>query len=105
VFLALIADTHLPRGDRRLTDSCLDVLRAVDLIVHAGDFSESSVLADLRTLGPVAAVHGNVDSAQRRIPDRSTKREEEHGVAQSRAADRALADRHSVPARHRAVDQ
>ncbi|HEX5893509.1 MAG TPA: metallophosphoesterase family protein [Solirubrobacterales bacterium] len=64
MFLALIADTHLPRGDRRLTDSCLDVLRAVDLIVHAGDFSESSVLADLRTLGPVAAVHGNVDSAE-----------------------------------------
>jgi hypothetical protein len=55
VFLALIVDTHLPRGDRRLTDSCLDVLRAVDLIVHAGDFSESSVLADLRTLGPVSA--------------------------------------------------
>jgi putative phosphoesterase len=34
--------------------------------VHTGDFSESSVLAELRELGPVAAVHGNVDSAELR---------------------------------------
>ena len=61
--LALIADTHLPRGDRFLPKRCLDTLRAADLIVHAGDFSHQSVLADLRELGPVAAVHGNVDSA------------------------------------------
>ena len=69
--LALIADTHLPRGDRRIPDSCLEALRAADLIVHAGDFSQQSVLADLRELGPVAAVHGNVDSAElhRELPE------------------------------------
>jgi putative phosphoesterase len=64
--LALIADTHLPRGARRLPDSCLQVLREADLIVHAGDFSDASVLAELRELGPVAAVHGNVDSPELR---------------------------------------
>ncbi len=71
MLVALIADTHLPRGNRRLPDSCLDVLRAADLIVHAGDFSHQSVLADLRELGPVAAVHGNVDSAElrRELPE------------------------------------
>jgi putative phosphoesterase len=39
--------------------------------VHTGDFSESSVLAELRELGPVAAVHGNVDSAElrRELPE------------------------------------
>jgi uncharacterized protein len=39
--------------------------------VHTGDFSEPSVLADLRELGPVAAVHGNVDSAElrRELPE------------------------------------
>jgi putative phosphoesterase len=42
------------------------VLRAADLIVHAGDFSRPSVLADLRELGPVAAVRGNVDSPELR---------------------------------------
>jgi putative phosphoesterase len=41
-------------------------LRAADLIVHAGDFSEASVLAELRELGRVVAVHGNVDSPELR---------------------------------------
>jgi putative phosphoesterase len=41
-------------------------MRAADLIVHAGDFSQPSLLADLRELGPVAAVHGNVDSPELR---------------------------------------
>jgi uncharacterized protein len=36
------------------------------LIIHAGDFSQPSVLANLRELGPVAAVHGNVDTAELR---------------------------------------
>jgi uncharacterized protein len=56
----------LPRGERRLPDRCLDALEAADLIVHAGDFSDASVLADLRELGPLAAVHGNVDSPELR---------------------------------------
>jgi putative phosphoesterase len=64
--LALIADTHMPRGDRRLPEASLEALRAADLIVHAGDFSQLSVLDHLRELGPVAAVHGNVDSAELR---------------------------------------
>ena len=37
--LALIADTHLPRGRRRLPEACVERLRAADLVVHAGDFS------------------------------------------------------------------
>jgi putative phosphoesterase len=36
------------------------------LIVHAGDFSEASVLAQLRELGRVIGVHGNVDSPELR---------------------------------------
>jgi uncharacterized protein len=54
-----------------LPDQCLDVMRAADLIVHAGDFSEGSVLEQLRGLGNVAAVHGNVDSPElrRELPE------------------------------------
>jgi putative phosphoesterase len=69
--LAIISDTHLPRGGRALPDTCLDQLRAADLILHAGDLMELSVLADLERLGPpVHAVRGNVDSAelQARLP-------------------------------------
>ncbi len=49
----------------------MEVLQGADLIVHAGDFSHQSVLAELRELGPVAAVHGNVDSPalRRELPE------------------------------------
>ena len=59
--IAIISDTHLPRGSRALPEACLDRLRAADLIVHAGDFSRLEVLEALRQLGPVTAVRGNVD--------------------------------------------
>jgi uncharacterized protein len=49
-----------------LPDRCVEELAAADLIVHLGDFSGPEVLARLRDLGPVAGVHGNVDSAELR---------------------------------------
>ena len=62
MLIAVIADTHLPRGRRRLPDGCLDRLAAADLILHAGDFTAAEVLDALEAIGPpVAAVHGNVD--------------------------------------------
>jgi uncharacterized protein len=71
VRLAVIADTHLPRGHRRLPDGCLERLRTADAILHAGDLIALSVLAELQALGPpVHAVRGNVDSSelQARLP-------------------------------------
>jgi uncharacterized protein len=62
--IAVISDTHLPRGRRALPDACVAQLRAADLIIHAGDFSTLAVLHELQALGPpLAAVHGNVDEA------------------------------------------
>jgi putative phosphoesterase len=71
VRLAVISDTHLPRGNRRLPDACLAHLRESDLILHAGDLSTLAVLDLLGSLGPaVHAVHGNVDDLEvtRRLP-------------------------------------
>ena len=60
--VAIISDTHLPRGARELPDACLERLREADAIIHAGDFVTREVLESLRALGPpVTAVHGNVD--------------------------------------------
>jgi putative phosphoesterase len=65
VELAIIADTHLPRGARQLPDACVARLRGADLIVHAGDLVALEVLRELEALGPaVAAVHGNVDAGE-----------------------------------------
>jgi putative phosphoesterase len=60
--LAVISDTHLPRGARRLPDRCVALLRGADAILHAGDLSSAETLAELRALGPpLHAVYGNVD--------------------------------------------
>jgi putative phosphoesterase len=61
--IALLGDTHLPRGARRLPDACVEILRDADLILHTGDFTTLSVLEELRELGPVEGVHGNMDEA------------------------------------------
>ncbi len=62
--IAIISDTHLPRGRRALPDACVERLKAADLIIHAGDFMRLSVLRDLQALGPrVVAVYGNVDDS------------------------------------------
>lgn len=50
----------------------MEKIRAADALVHAGDFSAASVLADLKALCPVVlAVHGNVDDAElrRELPE------------------------------------
>jgi putative phosphoesterase len=68
--IALLGDTHLPRGARRLPDDCLRLLEASALILHTGDFTAASVLEDLLTLGRVEGVHGNMDDAvlRRELP-------------------------------------
>ena len=72
MLIAVVSDTHLPRGARWLPDGCVERIRAADLLIHAGDLSTPEVLEELEALGPpVAAVHGNVDSAElrRRLPE------------------------------------
>jgi uncharacterized protein len=62
VRLAIISDTHMPRGNRSLPAACVAELRAADAILHAGDFMRVEVLQALEALGPpVHGVYGNVD--------------------------------------------
>lgn len=65
--VAVISDTHLPRGARRLPDACLRELDGADLILHAGDFVTAEVLEELRGLAPVDGVHGNQDDPELRL--------------------------------------
>lgn len=72
--LAIISDTHMPRGARRIPDACLERCRDADAVVHAGDLIDVSVLELLRALGPpVHAIHGNVDgeAVRRLLPARA----------------------------------
>ena len=72
MLIAVISDTHLPRGARRLPEACVERIEAADLLLHAGDFSTLEVLRELEAIGPpVVGVHGNQDSAalRRLLPE------------------------------------
>jgi uncharacterized protein len=42
------------------------LLERADLILHTGDVTAASALAELESFGPVAAVHGNMDEPELR---------------------------------------
>lgn len=64
MIVGLISDTHIPDKARTLPVALVDRMRAVDLILHAGDFTTTETLDYLRTLAPVYAVFGNVDDLE-----------------------------------------
>lgn len=56
--IGLISDTH-----SLLRPEALAALQGSDLIIHAGDVGEFTVLEQLGTIAPVVAVRGNIDKA------------------------------------------
>ncbi len=71
MLVAVVSDTHLPRGSRKLGDACVEQLRRSELILHCGDLSSLSFLEELLALGPpVRAVYGNADepALRERLP-------------------------------------
>jgi uncharacterized protein len=64
MMVATIADTHLPKGKRRLPDRCLELLAGADAVIHAGDFTSLEALRELESIGtPLHAVRGNCDDS------------------------------------------
>ncbi|MGQ9546866.1 MAG: metallophosphoesterase family protein [Dehalococcoidia bacterium] len=61
--IAVLADTHVHRLEQ-LSRTVIDALYTVDLIIHAGDFTEMQLLIELRQLKEVKGVHGNMDSTE-----------------------------------------
>jgi putative phosphoesterase len=69
--IAILADTHMPKGARRLPPRCVELVSAAEAVIHAGDFFAPVALEELKALCPrVHAVHGNVDepALQRALP-------------------------------------
>jgi len=63
VQIAVLADTHVHKLEH-LPKKIIDAFSTVDLIIHAGDFTDVQLLKDLRRLREVKAVHGNMDSTE-----------------------------------------
>jgi putative phosphoesterase len=64
--IGVISDTH-----GRLPSGLSNAFKDVDLIIHAGDIGEETVLDKLSKIAPVAAVRGNMDFGKwtRHLPE------------------------------------
>lgn len=60
--IGVISDTHMPRRRTSLPSFVLDAFRNVEIILHAGDINDWSVLRELNQLAPTTAIAGNTDS-------------------------------------------
>ncbi|MBA2661556.1 MAG: metallophosphoesterase family protein [Bradymonadaceae bacterium] len=60
--VGLISDTH-----GWLDPRFHELFASVDLIIHAGDIGHESVLVELESIAPVAAVRGNIDGGELRF--------------------------------------
>lgn len=65
----VIADTHIPRRAKSLPEALLPHLEDADLILHAGDLMDPSLLDHLAEYAPVHAVLGNLDPPEANLPE------------------------------------
>ena len=71
--IGVISDTHIPERAQELPKELLAGFKDVDMIIHAGDFVDLSVLEILKNIcGNVRAVYGNMDSHElkRLLPEK-----------------------------------
>ena len=59
MLIGVLSDTHLT--GKPVPESIMGALRGVDMIMHAGDILEMSVIEQLSTIAPTVAVRGNMD--------------------------------------------
>ncbi len=66
--IGVVADTHCPEFIDRLPHRIFEVLKGVDLILHAGDVTSESTLRELARIAPVEAVRGDHDRTLTSLP-------------------------------------
>ena len=57
--IGVISDTH-----GLLRHEALEMLKGVDMIIHAGDVGDPAILQKLKEIAPVVAVRGNCDKEE-----------------------------------------
>jgi len=62
--IGVIADTHISDSAQKLPRQVYDCFKDCDLIIHAGDAVEISVIQELGKLAETKAVWGNMDSLE-----------------------------------------
>lgn len=65
--IGVISDTHVPAIVNFLPPAVFEIFKDVDLILHAGDIVNLSVLEELLAIAPVEAVAGNMDDPETQL--------------------------------------
>ena len=65
--IGLISDTHIPDRLSCFPENVMKAFEDVDLILHAGDVTDSTVIEKLEEIAPVLAVEGNMDRRFARV--------------------------------------
>lgn len=71
--IGVISDTHIPERSNELPQEILESFKKVDMVIHAGDIGDLSVLDKLKNVCPdVRAVYGNMDSdtIRKKVPEK-----------------------------------
>lgn len=70
--VAVLSDTHIPIASNDLPKAVYDGIASVDMILHAGDLVDVSVLDKLSAIAPTRAVCGNMDNSgvRSRLPNK-----------------------------------
>lgn len=61
--IGVISDTHIPKAAQDLPERVYREFASADMILHAGDLVEMSLLERLEKIAPTHAVFGNMDMA------------------------------------------
>lgn len=66
--IGVVSDTHCPEFLEHLPERLFEVLRGVDLVIHAGDVNSPETIAKLGRIAPVEAVRGDHDRTLSALP-------------------------------------
>ena len=59
--IGVISDTHIRDSEHKLPARLLEAFKDCELILHAGDLVDLSVIEQLKKIAKVEAVRGNMD--------------------------------------------
>lgn len=81
--IGVIADTHIPDREKEIPRQILEAFKDMDMVIHAGDFIDLSVLDKLKTVcKDVKAVWGNMDpyEVRKQLPEKEIVRVGNHKI-------------------------
>jgi len=81
--IGVISDTHIPINAENLPGEIIKHFKDADMILHAGDLVELSVLENLLQIAPrVEAVRGNMDSktVQAKLPEKKIIKADKYNI-------------------------